>query len=142
MLLCRHHRGSHASSRLDRTQSGCSGAASSYSTGSAAPAGQASSTEEEDCPICTREQQQLKDALVTSKLDAITLEYNYLLATQLDSQRQYFESMLAQQEARHQQQVAAAKAAAEQEAAAREAAAAAAKDNEKKRQQLERKLVS
>lgn len=80
--------------------------------------------------------------MVTSKLDAITLEYNYLLTTQLDSQRQYFESMLAQQEAKHQQQVAAAKAAAEQEAAAREAAAAATKEKERKHQQLQRKLVS
>lgn len=139
-LSCRHHSGSQATSRLDRAQSGCSGAAGSCST-AAAPAGQASGTDEEDCPICTREQQQLKDALVSSKLDAITLEYNYLLTTQLDSQRQYFEGMLAQQDNRHQQQLAAAKAAAEQQAAAREAAAAAAKENEKKRQQLERKLV-
>lgn len=88
-----------------------------------------------------REHQQLKDALVTSKLDAITLEYNYLLTTQLDSQRLYFEGLLAQQEARYQQQVAAAKAAAEQEAAAHEAVAASAREVEKKRQQLERKLV-
>eukprot|EP00878_Enallax_costatus_P011007 GHUV01011496.1.p1 GENE.GHUV01011496.1~~GHUV01011496.1.p1 ORF type:complete len:327 (+),score=137.85 GHUV01011496.1:94-1074(+) len=136
----RHHRSNRAASRVDRTNSGSSGAAGSCST-AAAPAGDRSSAEDEECPICTREQQQLKDALVISKLDAITLEYNYLLTTQLDSQRQYFESLLAQQEVKHQQQVAAAKAAAEQEAAARQAAAAATKENERKRQQLERKLT-
>jgi BRCA1-associated protein len=83
----------------------------------------------------------MKEVLVTSKLDAITLEYNHLLTTQLDSQRQYFESRLAQQDARQQQQLAAAAAAAEQAASASRDTAAAAKDSEKKRQQLERKVV-
>ena len=91
------------------------------------------------CPVCANEQ--MKEVLVTSKLDAITLEYNHLLTTQLDSQRQYFESRLAQQDARQQQQLAAAAAAAEQAASASRDTAAAAKDSEKKRQQLERKVV-
>jgi hypothetical protein len=79
--------------------------------------------------------------LVSSKLEAISLEYNHLLATQLDSQRQYFEGLLAQQDAKQQAAVAAAKAAAEQAQAASQAAAGSAKESERKRQQLERKLV-
>lgn len=37
-----------------------------------------------------------QEALVASKLDAIAAEYNHLLACQLDSQRQYYEGLLAQ----------------------------------------------
>ncbi len=33
---------------------------------------------------------------MASKLDAIAVEYNHLLASQLDSQRQYYEGLLAQ----------------------------------------------
>lgn len=95
-----------------------------------------------DCPVCADENKQMKEALVSSKLEAISLEYNHLLATQLDSQRQYFEGLLAQQDAKQQAAVAAAKAAAEQAAAASLSAAGAAKESERKRQQLERKLVS
>lgn len=79
--------------------------------------------------------------LVSSKLEAISLEYNHLLATQLDSQRQYFEGLLAQQDAKQQAAVAAAKAAAEQAQVASQSAAGSAKESERKRQQLERKLV-
>lgn len=95
-----------------------------------------------DCPVCADENKQMKEALVSSKLEAISLEYNHLLATQLDSQRQYFEGLLAQQDAKQQAAVAAAKAAAEQAAAASQSAAGSAKESERKRQQLERKLVS
>jgi hypothetical protein len=84
----------------------------------------------------------MKEALVSSKLEAISLEYNHLLATQLDSQRQYFEALLAQQDAKQQAAVAAAKAAAESAQAASQSAAGSAKESERKRQQLERKLVS
>ncbi len=38
----------------------------------------------------------LQEALIASKLDAIAAEYNHLLACQLDSQRQYYEGLLAQ----------------------------------------------
>jgi len=91
--------------------------------------------------VCADENKQMKEALVSSKLEAISLEYNHLLASQLDSQRQYFEGLLAQQDAKQQAAVAAAKAAAEQAQVASEAAATAAKDSDRRRQQLERKLV-
>jgi len=84
---------------------------------------------------------QVKDALLASKLDAISWEYNHLLTSQLDSQRQYFEARLQEAAAAADRQVAAAKeaaAAAERRAAAAEADA---REAERKRQQLERKLV-
>lgn len=122
----------------------------SRSGSSAAAAGACSSGNETDmepctapdCPVCADENKQMKEALVSSKLEAISLEYNHLLATQLDSQRQYFEGLLAQQDAKQQAAVAAAKAAAEQAQAASQSAAGSAKESERKRQQLERKLVS
>jgi BRCA1-associated protein len=83
----------------------------------------------------------MKEAMVTSKLEVITLEYNHLLASQLDSQRQYFEGLLAQHDAKQQGALAAARAAAEAAQASSAAAAASAKESERKRQQLERKLV-
>jgi hypothetical protein len=84
----------------------------------------------------------MKEVMVSSKLDAITLEYNYLLTTQLDSQRQYFEGLMAQQEAKQRQALAAAQVKADAEGAQRAAAQAAAKEAERRRQQMERKLVS
>ena len=33
--------------------------------------------------------------MLTSKLDAVALEYNQLLTSQLESQRQYFEGLIA-----------------------------------------------
>jgi BRCA1-associated protein len=92
--------------------------------------------------VCADENKQMKEAMVSSKVEAISLEYNHLLATQLDSQRQYFEGLLVQQDAKQQAAVAAAKAAAEQAQAASEAAAGSAKESERKRQQMERRLVS
>jgi BRCA1-associated protein len=130
------HRHSHAARSLDRTGSGCSGAAAAANSGSSDQACGASS-----CPVCVDEQAQMKEALVSSKLDAITLEYNYLLTTQLDSQRQYFEGLMAQQEAKQRQQLAAAQQKADAEAAQKAAAQAAAKEAERRRQQMERKLV-
>ncbi len=38
----------------------------------------------------------VQEALLASKLDAIAAEYNHLLASQLDSQRLYFEGLVAQ----------------------------------------------
>ena len=52
----------------------------------------------------------LQEALFASKVDAFTQEYNHLLVSQLDSQRQYFEGLLrsrdAQREAAEAQAVA------------------------------------
>ncbi|KAF8069519.1 BRIZ2 [Scenedesmus sp. PABB004] len=93
------------------------------------------------CPVCADEAQQVKDVIVSSKLDAITTEYNYLLTTQLDSQRAYFEGLLAAAEARSAAALAAARAAADAAGARAAADAAAAKEAERRRQQLERKLV-
>lgn len=124
---------------LSRSRSGPSAAAAgACSSGSDANLGVCTVP---DCPVCADENKQMKQALVSSKLEAISLEYNHLLATQLDSQRQYFEALLTQQDAKQQAAVAAAKAAAEQAQAASESAAGSAKESERKRQQLEHKLV-
>ncbi|KAK9813824.1 hypothetical protein WJX73_000232 [Symbiochloris irregularis] len=48
------------------------------------------------------------DAGLSSKLDAITVEYNHLLVSQLDSQRGYFEGLLHKQAAAHEAELAAA----------------------------------
>ncbi len=40
-----------------------------------------------------------------SKLDALATEYNHLLVSQLDSQRQYFEGLMARQQLELEQQV-------------------------------------
>jgi BRCA1-associated protein len=37
------------------------------------------------------EDDSLKEAIISSKFDAVADEYNHLLTTQLDSQRHYFE---------------------------------------------------
>lgn len=71
-----------------------------------------------------------------------TAEYNHLLSSQLDSQRQYFEGLLAAQAEEAEERLAAAGSSSAVEAAAREASQAAARDVEKKRQALEKKLVS
>ena len=41
----------------------------------------------------------LQEALFASKVDAFAQEYNHLLVSQLDSQRQYFEGLLRSREA-------------------------------------------
>ena len=52
----------------------------------------------------------MQEALFASKVDAFAQEYNHLLVSQLDSQRQYFEGLLrsrdAQREAAEAQAVA------------------------------------
>jgi hypothetical protein len=45
-------------------------------------------------------------ATYASKMDAVSLEYTHLLTSQLDSQRQYYEELRAQDDARHHGQVA------------------------------------
>jgi BRCA1-associated protein len=37
----------------------------------------------------------MEEAMLSSKLDAVALEYNQLLTSQLESQRQYFEGLIA-----------------------------------------------
>lgn len=53
----------------------------------------------------------LQEALFASKVDAFAQEYNHLLVSQLDSQRQYFEGLLRSKDA--QREAADAKAVAE-----------------------------
>jgi BRCA1-associated protein len=84
---------------------------------------------------------QMKDAILASKLDAISWEYNHLLTSQLDSQRQYFEAKLAEAEAAAERRAAAAAAEALKAAEVEKAAAADAREAERRRQQLEKKLV-
>ena len=69
-------------------------------------------------------------------------EYNHLLATQLDSQRQYFESLLQTAEASASQRVSEAEAAASSSKQVAEDAVAQFKEADRKRQATERKLVS
>jgi BRCA1-associated protein len=59
----------------------------------------------------------LEEALVSSKLDAIHSEYNQLLTSQLDSQRRYFERLMAVAEAEREGAATAAAAAKERAAA-------------------------
>lgn len=47
---------------------------------------------------------------LSTKLDAITIEYNHLLVSQLDSQRAYFEGLLSKQAAAHESAIAEAQA--------------------------------
>ena len=85
---------------------------------------------------------QFKDAILASKLDAISWEYNHLLTSQLDSQRQYFEAKLVEAEAAAERRAAAAAAEAAKAAEGEKAAAAEAREADRRRQQLEKKLVS
>lgn len=68
-------------------------------------------------------------------------EYNHLLASQLDSQRQYFETLLSAAEGRAEQRVSEAEAIASCSERAMLEAKAQAKDSERKRQGAEKKLV-
>ena len=38
---------------------------------------------------------EMEEAMLSSKLDAVAMEYNQLLTSQLESQRQYFEGLIA-----------------------------------------------
>ena len=96
--------------------------------------------DEEGCPECSHEAE-LKEAMVSSKLDAIAFEYNHLLTSQLDSQRQYFEGLLDKARADADARAGAAERAAAASAAGGAEAAGAAREAERKRAALERKLV-
>ena len=74
----------------------------------------------------------LEEALVSSKLDAIHAEYSALLASQLDSQRRYFEGLVAAAAAEKEGALSAA-AAAERQA---EVIAGAVRDAREARQEL------
>lgn len=90
---------------------------------------------------CDPGEEAFQQALIASKIDAVAAEYNHLLCSQLDSQRHYFEGLLAQQaEDAERRLEAAAKAASTSEAAAAEARGAA-KEAVSKRQAAERKLA-
>ncbi|GBF98211.1 hypothetical protein Rsub_10711 [Raphidocelis subcapitata] len=92
------------------------------------------------CEVCEHDAD-LKDALAASKLDAIAFEYNHLLTSQLDSQRQYFEGLLERQRAELEARAAAAAAAAERAAGEGAAAAGGLREAERRRAALERKLA-
>jgi BRCA1-associated protein len=83
----------------------------------------------------------MKEAQLASKLDAIALEYNHLLTSQLESQRHYFEGLLAQQEEQAVARLAEAlQAGSRAEASAREAQQQE-RDAERRRAAAEKKLV-
>jgi BRCA1-associated protein len=138
--LCLFHRHNHRRHGGDAAVSGGGCSAPGHGGGGGGGSGAQDSEYEPGCPAC-EDEARVKDVIVSSKLDAITLEYNHLLTTQLDSQRQYFEGVLAAQEARSAAAVAAAQATAADAAAARDAAAAAVREADRRRQQLERKVV-
>jgi BRCA1-associated protein len=80
--------------------------------------------------------------LSCSKLDALATEYNHLLVTQLESQRQYFEGLLARQRVEAEADVDAAVAASSAAAAERDASLGAAAEADRRRRQADSKLVS
>ena len=49
---------------------------------------------ENGCGSCSCEDNSMSEALLNSKVEAIVNEYNELLATQLENQKSYFESLL------------------------------------------------
>ncbi|KAK4491201.1 hypothetical protein RD792_001933 [Penstemon davidsonii] len=51
---------------------------------------------DKQCGTCLDDEEGLNGALFGSKIEAILDEYNHLLASQLDSQRQHYESLLAE----------------------------------------------
>ncbi|XP_057537540.1 BRAP2 RING ZnF UBP domain-containing protein 1 [Amaranthus tricolor] len=60
-----------------------------------------------DCGTCDHsEDSEIGDALFSSKVEAITDEYNHLLATQLENQRQYYESLLVEAKSKKENTVA------------------------------------
>ncbi|GLC33564.1 hypothetical protein PLESTM_000085000 [Pleodorina starrii] len=85
--------------------------------------------------------EQLKEALMASKLDAIAVEYNHLLASQLDSQRQYYEGLVAQATLDADHRCAQAGAAADKARAEAEEAAAAAREEARRRSAAERRAT-
>ena len=85
--------------------------------------------------------EELKEAMVNSKVDAIEQEYSHLLATQLDSQRQFFESLLAGAERDCALKIEAAEQAALKFKQEAEKALAQAKDSDRKRQSADKKLA-
>lgn len=83
----------------------------------------------------------MQDALFASKVDAFAAEYNHLLVSQLDSQRQYFEGLLRKQEGEGLQTLAEVQAAAEAAKAQLESSRSEARDALHARKNAERKLV-
>lgn len=96
--------------------------------------------EAERCPVCEHDED-MKEAILSSKLDAIAGEYNHLLSSGLESQRQYFEGLLQQQQAEAEVRLAAAVAASDRTTVASKTAVGEAKEAERKRHALEKQLV-
>jgi len=82
----------------------------------------------------------LEEAQIASKLDAIAQEYNHLLSSQLESQRKYFEGMLASSSRETEEKAAAAEARAADMEAKAMAAATEAKEAAGRARTLQRKL--
>ena len=99
--------------------------------------------------MCCREQARgpaghdsdMQDALFASKVDAFAAEYNHLLVSQLDSQRQYYEGLLRKQDLDAQRALAEAQSAAEARTQEAQAAMAGAKAAVHAQKNAEHKLV-
>ena len=83
----------------------------------------------------------MQDALFASKVDAFAAEYNHLLVSQLDSQRQYYEGLLRKQDLDAQRALAEAQSAAEARTQEAQAAVAGAKAAVHAQKNAEHKLV-
>jgi BRCA1-associated protein len=90
------------------------------------------------CPEC-RSDEHVKEALVASKLDALSLEYTHLLTTQLESQRLFFESRLAAAESDAARAIATAGDEADDARRRAEVSDAAAREAEKRRAASDRR---
>lgn len=90
---------------------------------------------------CGHMEPDMEEALVLSKLDALATEYNHLLVTQLESQRQHFEALLVRQRQEMDAAVEGVHAQATEAKAAAATAAHSAHEAEKRKHQLESKLV-
>lgn len=84
---------------------------------------------------------EMQDALFASKVDAFAAEYNHLLVSQLDSQRQYFEGLLRRQEHDSQQALFDAQSAASAASSQLQQARDDAREALSSRKNSERKLV-
>jgi BRCA1-associated protein len=118
---------------LARGGDGCGG---QEGCSAAAGAGGACSAHGEGC--CVEADPKMEEALVASKLDAMALEYNHLLVSQLESQRQHFEGVGLRARAEGE----AAAAVAERRAAEAERAAASARAAEQEVERRRRALES
>mmetsp|Transcript_19939 Transcript_19939/g.47524 ORF Transcript_19939/g.47524 Transcript_19939/m.47524 type:complete len:117 (-) Transcript_19939:2728-3078(-) len=95
---------------------------------------------EECCQSSDPYMRELEEAQLASKLDAIAQEYNHLLASQLDSQRSYFEAQVAAAGREAEERASAADSKAAEMSARASKAEAEARDAANRSRLVQRKL--